>query len=173
MNISIQLKNARISTGFSQNEIATILHVTRQSISKWENGRGYPDLDNLIMLSEIYKISIDDLLKENSELKKQIDANDTEIRIKREQLKKVNTSLYQNSDEGIMLIILTIISAIIPPLGIFLPGYIIYRNNKYNSLYKTILVVSIIVIGVSLINTFIIISDNWLRPSSTTVYNIN
>ncbi|MCI1552854.1 MAG: helix-turn-helix domain-containing protein [Levilactobacillus sp.] len=37
---SIQLRNARIAQGFSQNEVATILHVTRQSISKWENEGG-------------------------------------------------------------------------------------------------------------------------------------
>ncbi|MFC6259446.1 helix-turn-helix domain-containing protein [Levilactobacillus fujinensis] len=169
---SIQLRNARIAQGFSQNEVATILHVTRQSISKWENGRGYPDLDNLIQLSEVYKMSIDNLLKESSELKDQINTNNAEIAEKRVQLKKINMDLYQNTDEGLLLIILTIISAIIPPVGIFMPVYVMWRNNKYNSLYKTIIFVSILVIIISLISTYVLLSDTWLKPSNTTVYQI-
>ncbi|WP_272845940.1 helix-turn-helix transcriptional regulator [Liquorilactobacillus mali] len=39
--MATKLKVARQSNGFSQNEIATILHISRQSISKWKNGRGY------------------------------------------------------------------------------------------------------------------------------------
>jgi len=169
---AIQLKNARISQGFSQNEVATILHVTRQSISKWENGRGYPDLDNLIQLSDIYKMSIDNLLKQNIELKRKIGVNNEKIAEKRNQLKKVNKNLYQNSDEGLLLIILVIISSIIPPVGVFLPIYIIWRNNKYNSLYKTILFVSLVVILVSMVGTYVILSDNWIEPSKTTVYKV-
>lgn len=152
--------------------MATILHVTRQSISKWENGRGYPDLDNLIQLSEVYKISIDNLLKENAELKGQTNTNNVEIAKKRARLKKINMDLYQNTDEGLLLIILAIISAIIPPIGIFMPVYVMWRNNKYNILYKTIIVVSVIVIIISLISTYVILSDTWLKPSNTTVYQI-
>ncbi|NLR10426.1 MULTISPECIES: helix-turn-helix domain-containing protein [Lactobacillaceae] len=171
--VAVQLKKARIKSGFSQNEIATILHVTRQSISKWENGRGYPDLDNLIQLSEVYKISIDNLLKENDELKAKIDANEEKIAQKKQALKTVNTDLYQNIDEGVLLIILTLVSAILPPIGCILPLYVIWRNNKYNSLYKTIFVIALFVICVSLIGTYVIVSDNWLQPSNTEVYRIN
>ncbi|MFT9086934.1 helix-turn-helix domain-containing protein, partial [Liquorilactobacillus sp.] len=92
--MATKLKNARQSNGFSQNEIATILHISRQSISKWENDRGYPDLDNLIALSDLYKISIDELLKENEQLKDKIEENNTKINEKRKTLKLVNTRLY-------------------------------------------------------------------------------
>ncbi len=117
-------------------------------------------------------MSIDNLLKESSELKDQINTNNAEIAEKRVQLKKINMDLYQNTDEGLLLIILTIISAIIPPVGIFMPVYVMWRNNKYNSLYKTIIFVSILVIIISLISTYVLLSDTWLKPSNTTVYQI-
>lgn len=43
--------------------MAEILDISRQSISKWENDWGYPELGNLVKLSEIYQVSVDRLLK--------------------------------------------------------------------------------------------------------------
>ncbi len=54
-----------------------------------------------------------------------------------------------------------------------MPGYTIWRNTKYNSLYKTIILVSILVIILSILNCYVIINDNWIQPSQTTVYKIN
>lgn len=156
----------------SQNEVATILHVTRQSISKWENGRGYPDLDNLVRLSDIYQLSIDELIRENSELASKIHANNAEIKEKQVQLKKVNTEIHQNTDEGLILTLLVLASALIPPIGMVLPLYAIWRNTKYNSLHKTIIVISILVMIVSLMGTYVIIDDNWITPSKTVVYQV-
>lgn len=156
----------------SQNKVATILHVTRQSISKWENGRGYPDLDNLVRLSDIYQLSIDELIRENSELASKIHANNAEIKEKQVQLKKVNTEIHQNTDEGLILILLVLASALIPPIGMVLPLYAIWRNTKYNSLHKTIIVISIVVMIVSLMGTYVIIDDNWITPSKTVVYQV-
>ena len=132
----------------------------------------YPDLDNLIRLSDIYKISIDDLLKKNDELKSKIAENNKEIKDRREKLKRVNTQLYQNSNEGLMLIAVAIISTLISPLGLVIPIYVLWRNTKYNSLYKTIIFVSIVAMLVSALGCYAIISDNWLHPASTTVYRI-
>lgn len=156
----------------SQNEVATILHVTRQSISKWENGRGYPDLDNLVRLSDIYQLSIDELIRENSELASKIHANNAEIKEKQVQLKKVNTEIHQNTDEGLILTLLVLASALIPPIGMVLPLYAIWRNTKYNSLHKAIIVISIVVMIVSLMGTYVIIDDNWITPSKTVVYQV-
>jgi len=72
MNLSYNLKQKREAYNFSQEEIAQKLNVSRQSISKWENGNCYPDLDNLIRLSDIYNISLDELIKGDEELQKKI-----------------------------------------------------------------------------------------------------
>ncbi len=146
--------------------------MTRQSISKWENGRGYPDLDNLVRLSDIYQLSIDELIRENTELASKIQVSNAEIKKKQVQLKKVNTEIHQNTDEGLILILLVLASALIPPIGMVLPLYAIWRNTKYNSLHKTIIVISILVMIVSLMGTYVIIDDNWITPSKTVVYQV-
>lgn len=59
-----KLKNSRVKKGFSQTDVAEELHISRQSISKWENDISYPDLDNLVKLSTYYEVSTDHLLKD-------------------------------------------------------------------------------------------------------------
>ncbi|AEB28849.1 hypothetical protein CAR_c00980 [Carnobacterium sp. 17-4] len=66
MLLGEKLKSSRVKKGFSQNDVAEELHISRQSISKWENDISYPDLDNLVKLSTYYQVSTDHLLKENS-----------------------------------------------------------------------------------------------------------
>lgn len=62
MTFSEKLKYLRKEKGISQEELAQVIHVTRQSISKWETGTAYPDIDKMKILSEFYKISLDDLM---------------------------------------------------------------------------------------------------------------
>lgn len=59
-----KLKSSRVKKKYSQNDVAEQLHISRQSISKWENDISYPDLDNLVKLSTYYQVSTDHLLKE-------------------------------------------------------------------------------------------------------------
>ncbi|GHP13224.1 hypothetical protein YK48G_06490 [Lentilactobacillus fungorum] len=171
-DLSQQLKKARLNKGLSQNEVATILHISRQSISKWENGRSYPDIDNLISLSQLYGISTDQLLQHHDQLAQEAKDRQT-IPMGDVSPQKVTMALYQNNDEGIILLILSLVSALVPIVGVFLPIYVLWRNNKYNSLHKTIIVVSAVVIFISLISLYVIVSDNWLHPSGTKVYRIN
>lgn len=63
MHISKRLKELRIENNFSQEKLAEILNVSRQTISNWENERSYPDVHNLIMLCDIYSVSLNTLMK--------------------------------------------------------------------------------------------------------------
>ena len=63
MNLGKNLKEAREKAGYSQSDVAEKLNISRQSVSRWENGWSSPDIDNLIVLSQIYKIPIDVLLE--------------------------------------------------------------------------------------------------------------
>lgn len=69
MTLSKMLKIYREECRISQTAVAEELNVSRQSISKWETGKCYPDLDNLVLLSKLYRVSIDTLLNETSDLK--------------------------------------------------------------------------------------------------------
>lgn len=63
MILADMLKTERKKLGLTQDEVAEKLIVSRQAISKWEQGNGYPDIENLVRLSDLYNISLDELLR--------------------------------------------------------------------------------------------------------------
>ena len=63
MEIGKKLKTARQGSGLTQEQVAERLYVSRQTISNWENEKSYPDIVSVIRLSDLYSISLDDLLK--------------------------------------------------------------------------------------------------------------
>lgn len=71
MSFAENLQKLRKSKGLSQEELAGALNVSRQAIGKWENGTTYPDIENLIVLSDLFKIPIDKLVRkeENCDIK--------------------------------------------------------------------------------------------------------
>jgi len=62
---SDKLKYIRNELRLSQDDLAGQLGVSRQSISKWESGAAYPEIDKLIMISNFFEVSIDYLLKDS------------------------------------------------------------------------------------------------------------
>lgn len=77
MKLKNQIKKYRNECAFSQDELAEKIFVTRQSISNWENGKTYPDIKSLILLSEVFAVSLDELIKGDIDvMKKEINAQD-------------------------------------------------------------------------------------------------
>ncbi|MCD8819494.1 helix-turn-helix domain-containing protein [Mammaliicoccus sciuri] len=66
------LKKKRIEADLSQEELAEQLNISRQSISKWENEKGYPNIETLLKISEIFNVTVDELLKGDDYLKNKI-----------------------------------------------------------------------------------------------------
>ena len=64
-----RLGKLRKEHGYSQEQLADELGVSRQAVSKWERGEASPDTDNLIALAKLYNISVDDLLFEKPSAK--------------------------------------------------------------------------------------------------------
>ena len=65
MELSEKLVKLRQQKGLTQEELAAKIFVTRTAVSKWENGKGYPAIDSLKLLSEVYGISIDELISDD------------------------------------------------------------------------------------------------------------
>ncbi|MBU8065813.1 helix-turn-helix domain-containing protein [Staphylococcus aureus] len=63
MNLSKQIKKYRERDGYSQEYLAEKLYVSRQSISNWENDKSLPDIHNLLMICELFNVTLDDLVK--------------------------------------------------------------------------------------------------------------
>ena len=62
MEFNNKLYTLRKQKGFSQEELANRLNVSRQTISKWEVGESTPDLENLVAISELFEVSLDELV---------------------------------------------------------------------------------------------------------------
>lgn len=77
MEIKNQIRAYRSELGMSQEELAEAIYVTRQTVSNWETGKSYPDIQSLLRLSSLFGISLDQLIKGDWALmKEKINAED-------------------------------------------------------------------------------------------------
>ena len=108
------LKTLRKQKGFSQEELATRLHVVRQTISKWEKNLSVPDADTLIRLAEILEVSVSELL--GAKIENENTASDVA-----EQLSRINEQLaIKNRRSRRIWKIVAIILAAIVLINIFI-----------------------------------------------------
>ena len=63
MALSKQIKKYRTEANLSQEELADKIYVSRQTISNWENEKNYPDIKSLVLMSEVFQVSLDNLIK--------------------------------------------------------------------------------------------------------------
>lgn len=82
MEVGQQIKKQRQQLQLSQEELAEKIYVSRQTISNWETEKSYPDLQSLILLSQCFKLTLDQLIKGDLEEMKQV--------IKQEDIKEMN-----------------------------------------------------------------------------------
>lgn len=68
MKIGEKIKNERIKNNWTQEDLATKIHVSRSTISSWEVGRNYPNLEIVVELSDLFQISLDQLLREDIDM---------------------------------------------------------------------------------------------------------
>lgn len=108
MEIGKKLKEARLNKDLTQEVIAEKLNVSRQTISNWENEKSYPDIISVIELSNLYSISLDDLLKGDDEMMEHLQESTNVV--------KSNQKLLRAIILNIIVIILLI------TLGMFLPN---------------------------------------------------
>ena len=108
------LKTLRKQKGFSQEELATRLHVVRQTISKWEKNLSVPDADTLIRLAEVLEVSVSELL--GAKIENENAASDVA-----EQLSRINEQLaIKNRRSRRIWKIVAIVLAVIVLINIFI-----------------------------------------------------
>ncbi len=101
MTFGEKLKSLRMQAKMTQNDLAKKLNLTRQAIAKWEQGVGLPDIDNLKRISNLFNVSIDEMLDykiENIDLK----LDETIEECKEKSFKKIKDFIlnkFSNADE--------------------------------------------------------------------------
>lgn len=80
MEICERLKEARKNTGMTQDQVAEKIMVSRVTVSHWENGKSLPDITSLIGLSDLYQISLDELLKGDPKITEKVKKDAKDLR---------------------------------------------------------------------------------------------
>lgn len=111
MEIGKQIKKYRMQMGFSQEELSEKVFVSRQTISNWENNKNYPDVKSLLLLSSLFNVSLDILVKGDLEEMKE--------KIKVEGISEKDISRFKH-DSSIFAILLLLIIILPIPLRIFM-----------------------------------------------------
>ncbi|SHK26599.1 DNA-binding transcriptional regulator, XRE-family HTH domain [Clostridium cavendishii DSM 21758] len=111
MDISKQIKKYRLDSKLSQEDLAEKIFVTRQTISNWENGKNYPDINSLVLLSNLFDVSLDILVKGDLEEMKE--------EIKKEEIKTDDIKKF-NRDGEIFTLLLIATGVLVLPLFLFL-----------------------------------------------------
>lgn len=150
MTLGTRLKQVRVEKGFSQSDVADFLNISRQSISRWETDKAYPDIDNLVELSKYYEVSVDELLTETKALQQEINEKTEQMNKNIQEIedkqKKLNQLLHSDNDESWVLLLFTVFSIAIAPFGLIAIPLILWRNKKDNQFYKLIIFLSILII---------------------------
>lgn len=101
MNISEEIKNQRLKNNLTQEQLSELLNVSRSTVSSWEVGRNYPDLETIVAISDLFDISLDKLLRGDRKMIEQI-TDDTKLR-------KVQTKRIKLLSVGLTFIIIVLI----------------------------------------------------------------
>lgn len=80
MTFGEKLLKLRSDAGLSQDKLAEMLEVSRQSVSKWERDEAMPDTDKIVLISKIFSVSTDSLLKDEDEIKTAGEGADCEVK---------------------------------------------------------------------------------------------
>lgn len=133
MELGNKIKYYRGEKEFSQEELAERVYVSRQTISNWENNKSYPDINSIVLLSEIFEISIDNLIKGDVEqMKKEINSED---------VKKLN--FYATMMAILMLVATILLMPMLKFIGLygFIPYFVLvgcamFFANKVDKIKK-------------------------------------
>ena len=118
--IGIFIRELRIAQGISQNDLAKLLNISRKAISRWENGRGLPDISLLLPLSEKLGVTVDEILRAELHEKKIESSRSTEeIREFNERIHNLinKDDLVLNSFNFFLLSALLIINRLVSDIG--------------------------------------------------------
>ena len=87
MRIADQIKSARIQKEYTQEQSEENLMVSRQTISNWENGKSLPDIVSIIRMSDLYDVSLDELLKGDKVLMEKIEKDAMAVKVEKKIIK--------------------------------------------------------------------------------------
>lgn len=138
MTLGLKIQDLRKKAQLTQDELAEILGVSRQALSKWENGSSIPDIDKVILISESFSVTTDYLLKDSPT---QQGCHEDEKKIQ---------SMFQMNPKSLIISL-----SIIVFIGLIISITMQYSSNRFNWTFKDAALGTIIqLIGIGLFTVF-------------------
>lgn len=146
MDLGSRIKTEREKLNLSQDELAQRMDISRQAISKWETGKSYPDIEKILQLSNIFNLSLDELVKGDKNFQANL-------------IREGRTNMSGLTILGYLLVVLGVI------VGIW--GGTLYPVNLMNSDFMSFLVGGLVLLtaGMALIRNL----PNWLLVGAVAV----
>ena len=94
MDIGTKLRDARVNAGLTQERVAGDIEVSRQTISNWENEKSYPDIISVIRLSDLYNISLDELLKGDEKMMVHLEESTNVVNSNRKLITAIGVNIF-------------------------------------------------------------------------------
>lgn len=132
VEVGRKLRELRMQRNYTQIDIAEKLNVSRQAVSRWETGSSCPETDKLILLGELYGVSVDELLGRKKKELRQGESKESSP-----QKKGINWEYFG-------LIVILLISSTAPPVGTITSIVVLVWLIKKKKIYKIVMVVSVV-----------------------------
>lgn len=119
MILADKIIDLRKKNGWSQEELAEKVHVTRQSVSKWEGAQSVPDLDKILQLANVFGVSTDYLLKDDLEETEYVDVTDDVTDVRKVSMEEANEFLRVKEVTSSRIAFATVL-CILSPITLFM-----------------------------------------------------
>lgn len=135
MKLSDKITNLRKTNGWSQEDLAEKLYVSRQAISRWENGTALPDASNILQLSKLFNVTSDYLLNEEY-------SSDTDIPCVKEANKTLNSKRKLHGKLFLIASVAFLLSAV---------AWLILAIDNLNVVFVVLAIVNALLSGTSIV----------------------
>ena len=120
MILADKISRLRKRNGWSQEELAERMDVSRQAVSKWESAQTVPDLEKILQLSALFGVTTDYLLKDEIEDEERTDAASTDTAVKTITIEEANAYLAQRKRASLLIATATFLCILSPSVLIVL-----------------------------------------------------
>ena len=175
--LSIRLQEARAACGLSPQDVAEKISVTVQAVSNWEKGRSFPDVGNLVKLSDLYGESLDWLLK-GEKIEVATEKKEEAVKTLAESVEKDKDAEVQKEtkdgtfQEILTILLILVLSCNLPFFGIILPIVLMIWMKRIGRERKWLYVVCVLA-SVFAIYTTCVVCDHWFDWGKSSIEKIS
>lgn len=165
------IKELRIANHMSQEDLAKALHVSRQTVSRWERGKNRPEIDNILLMCDLFHVPSNVLLPDelqgigstlissSTQENNQLPEEDTNTQLSIVEEKDQSNFEKHELLEVLILIVVSIAGALIPILGIPLIIFGLLKIKPVGNYRMLTIIISLLCLAIAINNSYFFVND--------------